>query len=234
MSDDSVDPAGVPPAPPWPPAVAEPTLPSLPTLPTLPSAAPRAPAALPTDLWSSDREATDMARHGGEHQLPEQTPLTQAGTTVHRYSAKELSEARRIKAVDNPAYGDLPKASTESQAQVDDLRRKAAKNRARNKRIGWYMALFGIALVVGIFVGAYVLFQQEDDNDEPVEPTVPAASVAPSVPPGAGATPIGEQITVVSGLEVINQAPVAGGGAATDIINDANEVVANLNGTTPP
>ena len=38
----------------------------------------------------------------------------------------------------------------------------------------------------------------------------------------------------ISGLDVINQAPVAGGGAATDLIDDANEIVANLNGTTAP
>ena len=238
MSDDSVDPEGstpAPDAPPWPPAPAEPTLPPLPTLPTLPSAAPRAPTAPPTDSWSGDREATDAARHAGAGS-PANTPLTQAGTTVHRYSAKELAEANRLKAVDNPTYGDLPTANVETQAHVDGLRRKAAKTRARNKRLGWYMAIFGIVLVVGIFAVAFVLFQQEEEDDAPVEPTVPAATVmtGATAPPGDGATPLGEQITVISGLDVINQAPVAGGGVATDLINDANEVVANINGTTAP
>jgi hypothetical protein len=186
-------------------------------------------------LWAGDREATDAARRGNSFTpvVPAQTPLTQAGTTVHRYSAKELAEASRIRAVDNPAYGDLPKASAESQAHVADLRRKAAQTRARNKRLGWYMAIIGIAVVVGIFAVAFVLFQQEDGDDAPVEPTVPAATVS-GEPAGDGVTPLGEQVTVISGLDVINQTPVAGGGIATDLINDANEVVANLSGTTVP
>jgi len=195
-----------------------------------------------TNLWDGDREASDMARRTDAPQpgapgapvAPADAPLTQAGSVVHRYSAKELAEASRIKAVDNPAYGDLPKANAESQARADDLRRKAAKTRARNKRVGWYMAMFGIVLVLGIFAVAFVLFQQEeDDNDVPVEPTT-SLPVVVTVPPGDGATPLGEQVTAISGLEVINQAPVAGGAAATDLINDANEVVANLNGTTAP
>jgi len=183
-------------------------------------------------LWSADRDATDAARHV-DAGTPAAASLTQAGSTVHRYSAKELVDATRIKAVEKPTYGDLPTASTETQAHVDDLRRKAAKTRARNKRLGWYMAIFGIVVVVGIFAVAFVLFQQEEDKDTPVDTTVPAAT-ADSVPGGIGATPLGEQVTVISGLDQINQAPVGGAGIADELIKDANEIVANMNGTTAP
>lgn len=199
MSDDSVDPAGQPLPPP---------APQPPSLPTLPSAAPRAPSAPIGDLWAGDREASDIARHDdmSSFSVPASlppTPLTKAGTTVHRFSAAEMAEATRIKAVDNPTYGDLPKADAESHARADDLRRKAARTRARNKRLGWYMAIGGVVAVLAIFAVAYVLFQQEEDNDEP---TVP---VATTVPTADGATPLGEQITV---------------------INDANNAVSQLNG----
>lgn len=241
MSDDSADAAGALPAPDaplWPEAAPKPSAPTLPTLPTLPSTSPRVPVAPPTDLWAGDREATEFARRSGSDAAAAAATaptLTQAGSTVHRYSAKELAEASRIKAVDNPAYGDLPKANAESQAHAEDLRHKAAKIRARNKRLGWYMAIAGIAVVLGIFAVAFVLFQQEDDGETP-ETTVPAATVpaatVDSVPGAIGATPIGEQVTVISALDVINQGPVAGGGIATDLINDANNAVANLNGAT--
>lgn len=188
---DPTDPSASPPPPPPPVDDDAPRLPGAPTLPpvpTLPTASAESPILPPAGSPAAPGAPSQPQPVASDDAVPYLPPVVRpvaepAPEPV--FDAKALVESQKHYNA-NPAYGAMPKATPESIEAARKLREEAARKRNRNRRLGWYLALafLGVILTAG-----YLAFRAyQDEQDSTTDGTVADADAAQTLEALDGST----------------------------------------------
>ena len=199
--------------------------------PRLPSAAPAAPTLPDAGPFLPDAPPTVA---GAAPFLPDAPRPVAEPAPEPEFDAKAMVESQKHYNP-NPVYGAMPSGSEQGREAARKLREEANRKRKRGKVIG---RIFGVVFlaaagVVGYFV--YRAIQDANSDDVDVATDAGADPAGPSLSDSAGGaiTPAGNLDEALAASDALNQVAVAGAGGYLDAIDDARDVVADINGDTP-
>jgi hypothetical protein len=159
--------------------------------------------------------------------LPPSAPPKPAIARPLVFDAKAMVDSTKRK-VENPVYGHMPTGTPEGRAAADAARARMRRKRHRNKIIGWAMLVAFVAVVCGVSYALYNMYQ-DDQAAQRAEREARAQEDAAAGAAGA-LSPLGEQAVAAEGLGDANSGPVAGGRAATQAIDQAQQAADAANG----
>jgi hypothetical protein len=161
--------------------------------------------------------------------LPAARPIAPAAPVAPvKFDAKGMVESQKH-AVQNPAYGGLPKATPESIAAAKALRAKAQRKRRRNKAVSWVVVL---VMLGGIGAAGWFAYQAYQDDQDQLDADRDAAQADGSSGAPGALTPLGNQQAVIDALDDVNSAGAApSAGGLVGAVGDAQAAVDDINGT---
>ena len=202
---------------------------------TTPSETPHGVPFLPPQSGSASPKAIAMALDDPHlvademPYLPPAPPPKPAVNVPQVFDAKTLVNATKRK-VENPAYGHMPTGTPEGRAAADAARARMRHKRRRNKILGWVMTIAFLALIGGVGYALYTMYQHDQDKEHAEQAAKAAEAEAADSRSAGAATPLGEQAEIIEGLDELNSGAVASGRAATQAIDQAQQVANDANG----
>lgn len=191
-------------------------------VPFLPSSTPRATGSMGPDQSAAAPTVPPAGDAPPAPFVPEPPRPTPDPQPEPAFDAKAMVESQK-RVNTNPAYGALPQQSDQSREASKKLRAQAQRKKTRNKLVVRFLMLIVLA---GLGVGGWFAWQAYQDDQNAETEVVRDDRDAEEI-----LEDLGSQGEMINAQDALNEAvvPRVGGGGLAGAIDDAREVVGDIN-----